>query len=83
LTLIAAPAGAGKTTAVVALHADYSDLPLAWAALDEGDDDPQVFILCNYSLQLYKGRLGNTAVTSNKFWKPGDQSARLQWCARN
>lgn len=44
LTLIAAPAGAGKTTAVVTLHDTHPDLPLAWAALDEGDDAPHAFL---------------------------------------
>lgn len=44
LTLISAPAGAGKTSAVVALHAAHPEPALAWAALDEGDDDPAAFL---------------------------------------
>lgn len=45
LTLLAAPAGAGKTTAVTTLHATFPQLPLAWVALDEGDDTPHAFVL--------------------------------------
>ncbi|KAA3659794.1 MAG: hypothetical protein DWQ04_21235 [Chloroflexi bacterium] len=44
LTLISAPAGAGKTTAVVAMHEAYPDLPMVWVSLDEGDDDPRAFL---------------------------------------
>ncbi len=41
LTLIAAPAGFGKTTLVSAWRATASSaLPLAWVALDEDDNDP-------------------------------------------
>jgi LuxR family maltose regulon positive regulatory protein len=41
LTLIAAPAGFGKTTLINAWHAAVSSaLPLAWVALDAGDNDP-------------------------------------------
>jgi LuxR family maltose regulon positive regulatory protein len=39
LTLVAAPAGYGKTTAVRAWCADF-DGALAWITLDAGDDDP-------------------------------------------
>ncbi len=39
LTLVAAPAGYGKTTAVHAWCADL-DRALAWVTLDAGDDDP-------------------------------------------
>jgi LuxR family transcriptional regulator, maltose regulon positive regulatory protein len=44
LTLLAAPAGAGKTTAVVNLHVTYPALPFAWVTLDEGDNDPRAFL---------------------------------------
>lgn len=45
LTLICAPAGSGKTTLVSAWCASSParDLPIAWLALDERDDDPMRF----------------------------------------
>jgi len=45
LTLIAAPAGWGKTTLLSAWHADANPgaWPLAWVSLDEGDNDPLRF----------------------------------------
>lgn len=43
LTLIAAPAGAGKTTTVATLLRERSDLAVAWLALDADDNDPATF----------------------------------------
>src|SRR6266699_1990124 len=43
LTLIAAPAGFGKTTLVSAWVAGC-DRPVAWLSLDEGDSDPILFL---------------------------------------
>jgi len=40
LTLLSAPAGSGKTTAVATLHHTHPDLPLGWMRLDEEDNDP-------------------------------------------
>ncbi|MHB0877669.1 MAG: LuxR C-terminal-related transcriptional regulator [Anaerolineae bacterium] len=42
LTLVAAPAGSGKTTALAEWLA-HTRLPVAWVSLDEGDDDPARF----------------------------------------
>jgi LuxR family maltose regulon positive regulatory protein len=42
-TLIAAEAGAGKTT-LAAAAADRVAMPVAWISLDELDDDPQTFL---------------------------------------
>jgi LuxR family transcriptional regulator, maltose regulon positive regulatory protein len=42
-TLIAAEAGAGKTT-LAAAAADRVAMPVAWISLDEHDDDPQTFL---------------------------------------
>src|SRR5450755_1637153 len=42
LTLVAAPAGYGKTTAVRAWSAS-SEMALAWVTLDAGDNDPGRF----------------------------------------
>jgi len=39
LTLVTAPAGSGKTTAVVSYLAE-AGLPFAWLSLDESDNDP-------------------------------------------
>ena len=44
LTLISAPAGSGKTVAAASLTQVATDLPLAWLALDEEDDDPVIFM---------------------------------------
>jgi LuxR family maltose regulon positive regulatory protein len=45
LTLLAAPAGSGKTTLLAAWRAASpgGDTPLAWVALDAGDNDPARF----------------------------------------
>jgi LuxR family maltose regulon positive regulatory protein len=46
LTLIAAPAGFGKTTLVSEWHASEAgrNFPLAWLALDDDDNDPARFL---------------------------------------
>lgn len=43
LTSVVAPAGFGKTTALAQLAAALRDVPIAWIALDEDDDDPNRF----------------------------------------
>src|SRR5919202_1014159 len=43
LTLIAAPAGFGKTTLLAAWLADLVQ-PVAWLSLDGGDNDPSTFL---------------------------------------
>ena len=43
LSLVACPAGFGKTTMLAAWHeAEATHKPMAWLTLDEGDDDPVV-----------------------------------------
>ena len=42
LTLIAAPAGFGKTTLLSAWRESEVDRPVAWVSIDEHDDDPVV-----------------------------------------
>jgi LuxR family maltose regulon positive regulatory protein len=44
LTLVSAPAGSGKTTAVVALRQAHPELPLAWLTLEEDDNDLLAFL---------------------------------------
>lgn len=43
VTLLAAPAGAGKTTTIVAGLGARPGLPHAWMSIDEGDDEPGAF----------------------------------------
>src|SRR4051794_34953914 len=43
VSVLAAPAGWGKTT-VLAQWAAHSPLPIAWYTLDSGDRDPQLFL---------------------------------------
>lgn len=43
LTLISAPAGAGKTSAVLALRQAHPELPLVWISIDRGDQDAAAF----------------------------------------
>jgi LuxR family maltose regulon positive regulatory protein len=61
LTLITAPAGFGKTTAVVGYLAETRQ-PFAWLSVDEGDNDPVRF--WRYLLASFRG-LGNFA---DDFW---------------
>jgi LuxR family maltose regulon positive regulatory protein len=66
LTLISAPAGYGKTT-LIAVLANYADLPVAWLSLDEGDNDPVRFWTHFISsLQTKLPQLGNTVVQTLK-----------------
>jgi LuxR family maltose regulon positive regulatory protein len=44
LTLLSAPAGSGKTTAMAALSQSYPDVSMAWISLDEDDNDPLTFL---------------------------------------
>lgn len=43
LTLVAAPAGYGKTTLVASWVAQHTDTQVAWLVLDSNDNDPQTF----------------------------------------
>lgn len=64
LTLVAAPAGFGKTTAVAA-WAGALDMPIAWLALDEADNDPPRFL--NYlvaALQRIDPAVGDGLTTA-------------------
>lgn len=65
LTLIAAPAGYGKTTlAAEWLHALAGRPPAAWLALDEADDDPaRFFAWLVAALQTVEPELGQAALS--------------------
>lgn len=65
LTLIAAPAGYGKTTlAAEWLHALAGRPRVAWLALDEADDDPARFFACLVAaLQTVEPELGQAALS--------------------
>ena len=56
LTLISAQAGAGKTT-LLAQWLDEDPRPSAWLSLDEGDNDPAVFLayLCAAIRSVFPG----------------------------
>ncbi len=61
LTLVSAPAGSGKTTAV-SEWVRGSDLPATWLSLDEGDNDPSRFWTYFIgALQTFEGGLGESA----------------------
>ena len=66
LTLVAAPAGFGKTTLVAAWAGEQGEaveLPIAWLSLDEGDNDLQRFLrYLMAAVQQADGRLGQTAL---------------------
>ncbi|NNJ09746.1 hypothetical protein EKD04_005350 [Chloroflexales bacterium ZM16-3] len=44
LTLVAAPAGYGKTTLLVASAQSPAHMPMVWLSLNEQDDDPMLFL---------------------------------------
>jgi LuxR family maltose regulon positive regulatory protein len=57
LTLVSAPAGSGKTTAIAALREAYPDLPLAWLTLEADDNDLLAFLVMLLAAiqQVYPG----------------------------
>jgi LuxR family transcriptional regulator, maltose regulon positive regulatory protein len=74
LTLVSAPAGSGKTTAVAALRAAHPGLALAWLTLEGDDNEPLAFLamLLAAFQQVYPGcganastLLGHGAGSSN------------------
>jgi LuxR family transcriptional regulator, maltose regulon positive regulatory protein len=62
LTLVSAPAGSGKTTAVAALREAHPKLPLAWLTLEEDDNDLLAFLVVLLAAiqQVYPGCGANT-----------------------
>ncbi len=62
LTLVAAPAGYGKTTAVRAWAANM-EAPLAWVTLDAGDNDPsRLWTYVATAVDRIRGGLGRRAL---------------------
>lgn len=77
LTLVAAPAGYGKTTLVSAWVAGV-DLPTAWLSLDPDDRDPVRFL--SYvlaALQTVRPDLGGTIVAALQSTQPAPLEALL------
>jgi LuxR family transcriptional regulator, maltose regulon positive regulatory protein len=65
LTLVAAPAGFGKTTLLSAWRTQRSgsDVPFAWVSLDEADNDPLRFWRCfSAALETLHAGLGQPAL---------------------
>ncbi len=64
LTLISAPAGSGKTTAVAVLGEAHPELSLAWLLLDEDDNDLMTFltVLLAAIQHVYPGCGANTSM---------------------
>src|SRR2546423_6250766 len=73
LTLLAAPAGFGKTTLVGAWRAapPGSEVPLAWVSLDAGDNDPARFwAYVAAALDTVSAGLGEPALASLQSPRP-------------
>ena len=66
LSLVACPAGFGKTTLLAAWHkAEAAHKPMAWLTLDEDDDDPVV--LWSYVIEALRGvcpAIGQPGITA-------------------
>jgi LuxR family transcriptional regulator, maltose regulon positive regulatory protein len=77
LTLISAPAGFGKTTLVSEWIAGC-DRPIAWLSLDEGDNDPVLFITYLVAaLQTIKGGIGEGPLAAIQSLQPPQAEAIL------
>ncbi len=71
LTLVAAPAGYGKTT-LMTEGSHRSHMPVGWLALDEGDSDPSRFWTCFIAaLQNVQAKMGESALV---LLQPSQQS---------
>jgi LuxR family transcriptional regulator, maltose regulon positive regulatory protein len=75
LTLVSAPAGSGKTTAIAALRDAHPNLPLAWLTLEEDDNDLVAFLamLLGAIQQVYPGCGANTRLLLDHAAGLGDQ----------
>ena len=77
LTVIAAPAGFGKTTLLAAWRAAPAGaaVPLAWVSLDAGDNDPVRF--WRYILAALQGvGIGETALSAIRTMEPRRNRSR-------
>ena len=73
LTLLSASAGAGKTTAVLAVHAANPELKIAWLSIDEGDNDAYTFLrLMVAALQLLVPDIASQASRSLEMGDAGN-----------
>jgi ATP/maltotriose-dependent transcriptional regulator MalT len=79
LSLVACPAGYGKTTLLAAWHeAEAARKPVAWLTLDDGDNDPVV--LWSYVIQALRGPARPSARRRRRSW-PG-RGLPWTWCCR-
>ena len=63
LTLISAPAGAGKTTLAATVFQETAPAQTVWLRLDAGDNDPQTFVMALVqALQTAHAQIGSQAV---------------------
>src|SRR6266700_4970201 len=77
LTLIAAPAGFGKTTLVSAWVA-FIERPTAWLSLDEGENDPTRFLAYLVAaLQTIAARIGEGVLSALQSPQPPPSEALL------
>ena len=79
LSLVACPAGFGKTTLLAAWHkAEAARKPMAWLTLDEGDDDPVV--LWSYVIEAL--RRVCPAIGQRHHRGPPGRRILSTWCCR-
>jgi len=77
LTLVAAPAGYGKTS-LIATWARQGDWPAAWLSLDENDDDPiRFWTYAIAALQTVRPDVGETTLAMIRAMPPSPIDAAL------
>ena len=79
LSLVACPAGFGKTTLLAAWHeAEAARKPVGWLTLDEGDDDPVV--LWSYVIEALRRVCPALSLPRQEAGKTGSPSVTSRAC---